>query len=144
MNTKNRLLTKRSIRSGLAFILVALVAGISFLFKPFPTGPSLVVESNAIRSGAEKSASANTRNSVANQPEAEYSNNIKLPSSNSSSVQKLDIGAGYVLETNAQGGRIVAPERFVAPAKTQRLDIGAGYVLETDTQGGRIVAPKLP
>ena len=39
--SKNNLLSKRNIRIALGFVVVALVAGVYFLFKPFPAGPSL-------------------------------------------------------------------------------------------------------
>jgi hypothetical protein len=72
--------------------------------------------------------------------------------------KSLDIGGGYRLETDAQGGRIVAPETHVRPADQSpasaaparpstyyhREDIGAGYVLEINPQGGQIVAPSRP
>jgi hypothetical protein len=40
------LLSNRNLSIGLAFVLVALIAGIYFLFKPFPIGPSLAVKAN--------------------------------------------------------------------------------------------------
>jgi hypothetical protein len=40
------LLSKRNLSIGLAFMLVALIVGIYFLFKPFPAGPSLAVKAN--------------------------------------------------------------------------------------------------
>jgi hypothetical protein len=44
MNTKSNLLSKRNIRFAAGFILVASIAGIYFLFRPFPAGPSLEVK----------------------------------------------------------------------------------------------------
>jgi hypothetical protein len=65
-------------------------------------------------------------------------------------TQRLDIGAGYVLEINAQGSTLIAPSvpfvaaplvaaPVVSASTTQRLDIGSGYVLETGPQGARII-----
>jgi hypothetical protein len=104
MNTKSDLLSKRNLRFAVVFILVALAAGIYFLFRPFPAGPSLVAGANAISSGAQESAS----------------------------VQKLKIGGGYVLENSAQGSRIVAPSNPQIATKPTviraKIDIGGGYM----------------
>jgi hypothetical protein len=57
------LLSKRNLSIGLAFVLVALIAGIYFLFKPFPAGPSLAVKANV-----PEVASAIGRSTYANAP----------------------------------------------------------------------------
>jgi hypothetical protein len=54
--------------------------------------------------------------------------------------QKVDLGAGYTLQTDASGTHIVAPEtivRSVPAAAAPALDLGAGYMLKD----GQIVAP---
>jgi hypothetical protein len=38
--------SSRNLSLGLAFVMVALIAGVYFLFKPFPAGPSLSVKAN--------------------------------------------------------------------------------------------------
>ena len=47
MNTKFKLFSKRNIRFTSGFIILALIAGIYFLFKPFPAGSTLNVQANA-------------------------------------------------------------------------------------------------
>jgi hypothetical protein len=160
MNTKNRLLSKSSVRVGLGIILVALIAGVYFLFKPFPAGPSLNAEANVRESGAQEASALSKpaskpslvqkldigggyvlENSSQGSRIIAPSVGVPAPVSKPSGVQRLDIGGGYVLESSAQGSRIIAPERFVPPARTQRLDIGGGYVLENSAQGSRIIAP---
>ena len=59
------------------------------------------------------------------------------------SPQKIDLGAGYWLETNAQGGRIIPPETIIRPAD-KTIDIGDGYRLVITATGGQIVAPARP
>jgi len=173
--SKYRFLSKRSIRVALGFVVVALVAGIYFLFRPFPAGPSLDVAAKA--PGVKEAASVNGWSAYANPPAEVKANdsrslsaaayNQKLfpgqasvkgfllggglvspnTSSASSSVQKLDIVGGTVLETNLFSGRLIspsAPSSSVAVASVQRLDIGAGYVLETSSKGSKIVAPSAP
>jgi hypothetical protein len=44
--TKSTLFSRHTLSLTLAFLLVALVAGVYFLFKPFPAGPSLEVKAN--------------------------------------------------------------------------------------------------
>jgi len=44
---KSTLFSKHNLGFALAFVLVALIVGIYFLFKPFPAGPSLDVKANA-------------------------------------------------------------------------------------------------
>jgi hypothetical protein len=61
------------------------------------------------------------------------------PQSMPAAVQKMDLGAGYTLVTNAQGSSIIAPETIVKSA-SQPLDLGAGYIL----RDGQIVAPSRP
>jgi hypothetical protein len=56
--TKNTLFTKRTISIGIAFIIVALIAGIYFLFAPFPAGPSLDVSANVLNVPAGKEAAS--------------------------------------------------------------------------------------
>jgi hypothetical protein len=60
LNTKLRhhLFSKRNLSIGLAFILVALIAGVYFLFKPFPAGPSLEVRANILNVPAGKVAAS--------------------------------------------------------------------------------------
>jgi hypothetical protein len=169
--TKNSFLSKRSLNIGIAFVVVALVAGVYFLFRPFPAGPSLEVKAKV-----PEAASVAGWSAYANAPLVVKAANSKLPqlaadadqklspgqgsaqgfmlggslfpvnpSSNVSSIQRLDIGSGYVLETNAQGTRIVAPSApSVSSYRVQKLDIGSGYVLETQGSAGRIIAPATP
>jgi hypothetical protein len=143
MNTKNNLVNKHTLRFAAGFILVVLIAGIYFLFKPFPAGPSLSAEANAPE--AEVQASVQ-RLYIGNGYVLEKSpqgSRIIAPFAASAEMQRLYIGEGYFLENSLQGSRIVAPESFVAPASqaVQRLDIGGGYILENSTQSSRIVAP---
>lgn len=56
--TKNTLFTKRTISIGIAFIIVALIAGIYFLFAPFPAGPSLDVSAEVLAVPAGKEAAS--------------------------------------------------------------------------------------
>lgn len=58
-------------------------------------------------------------------------------------MRSMDLGAGYVLETNGVSGKITAPEVVLKP-EVHTTDLGAGYKLETDGTSGRIVAPESP
>ena len=64
--TKSTLFSRHTLSIILAFGLVALVAGVYFLFKPFPAGPSLEVKANVpeAASAAGWSAYANAPVSV--------------------------------------------------------------------------------
>jgi hypothetical protein len=55
----------------------------------------------------------------------------------------MDLGAGYWLETNAQGGQIIAPAMVVRPAD-KTFDLGAGYRLVITANGGQILSPARP
>jgi hypothetical protein len=44
--TKSTLFSKHNLSFALGFVLVALIIGVYFLFKPFPAGPSLDVKAN--------------------------------------------------------------------------------------------------
>jgi hypothetical protein len=44
--TQISLFSRRTITLALAFVLVALILGVYFLFRPFPAGPSLGVKAN--------------------------------------------------------------------------------------------------
>jgi hypothetical protein len=97
-------------------------------------------------------------------------NNVASAANPASLYQKIDLGAGYWLETDAQGGRIIPPETIIRypdqtfdlgdgytlvitasggqifpPARPstyyQRTDLGDGYVLEVNPEGGQIIAP---
>ena len=161
--TKNSFLSKRSLNIGIAFVVVALVAGVYFLFRPFPAGSSLEVKAEVPFAPAGKAA-ASVAGSYANHSfslqdaasvvgwsayanpsgiaQAAESQLASSFASSSASVQRLDIGAGYVLENDQQGSRIVAPSApSVSSFAVQRLDIGSGYVLELNQAGGRIIAP---
>jgi hypothetical protein len=59
------------------------------------------------------------------------------------SHQKVDLGAGYWLETDAQGGRIIPPETMIKPAD-KTFDLGAGYRLVVTASGGQILPPARP
>lgn len=132
--TKNSFLSKHSFKIGIALVIVALVAGVYFLFRPFPTGSSLDVKAEA-----PEAASIAGWSAVANPPEMVQAAGI------ATNLQRLDLGAGYVLETDQQGTRIVAPVvPSVSSSAVQTLDIGSGYVLELNSTGGRIVAPADP
>ncbi len=141
---KNNLLSKRNIRFTVGLVIVALVAGVYFLFRPFPAGPSL--EAAAKVSGVKEAASVNGWSAYANPATVVKVDDLQQSQSPvSAAVQRLDIGAGYVLETGSQGSKIVAPSApAVASAAVQRLDIGAGYLLENSSQGSKIVAPSAP
>jgi len=141
--SKYRFLSKRSIRIFLGFVVVALVAGVYFLFRPFPAGPSLDVAAKV--SGVKEAASVNGWSAYANPPAEAKANDSRSLSAAASSVQRLDIGAGYVLETSSKGSKIVAPSApSVASASVKKLDIGAGYVLEISQSNSKIVAPNAP
>ena len=134
--SKFRLFSKRRIRIALGVLLVMFVAGVYFAFRPLPAGP---------RIEAAAAGPATQVNVVANAPEKVAVVDQPLTRSAAASVQKLDMGAGYVLETGPQGSRIIAPGApFVTAGPTQKLDIGAGYMLETGPHGGRIIAPGAP
>jgi hypothetical protein len=145
MNSKSQfnLLSRRSLNLGIAFVVVVLVAGIYFLFRPFPAGPSLDVKAEV-----PEAASIAGWSAVANPPAIEQAQEARQASSSASSaasVQRLDIGAGYVLETDQQGSRIVAPSvPSVSSSAVERLDIGSGYVLELNQAGGQIIGPANP
>jgi hypothetical protein len=59
------LLSKHILSFGLGFVLVALIIGIYFLFKPFPAGPSLGVKANVLNNPAGRGA-ASVQGSYAN------------------------------------------------------------------------------
>jgi hypothetical protein len=82
--SKFNLLSRRSGRIALAFLLVSLVVGIYFAFNPFPAGPSIEVE-------------------------ASPASNQQLGRSAVASVQRLYVGQSNVLETGPQGVRLIAP-----------------------------------
>jgi hypothetical protein len=56
--TKSTLFSRHTLSLILAFGLVALVAGVYFLFKPFPAGPSLEVKANKLDVSAGKVAAS--------------------------------------------------------------------------------------
>jgi hypothetical protein len=101
------LLSKRNLSIGLAFVLVALIAGIYFLFKPFPAGPSLAVKANVpevasaigrstypIAPVAVKKVSVIGWSAYANAPVEDNATGIKLPSLAASAGQKVSPGQG--------------------------------------------------
>ena len=141
---KNDLFSKRNIRFTVGLVIVALVAGVYFLFRPFPAGPSL--EAAAKVPVVKEAASVNGWSAYANPPTVVKVDDLQQSRSPvSASIKRLDIGAGYVLETSSQGSKIVAPSApAVASALVQRLDIGNGYVLENSRSNSRIVAPSAP
>jgi hypothetical protein len=57
--------------------------------------------------------------------------------------QKIDLGGGYWLETDAQGGRIIPPATIIRPAD-QTFDMGDGYRLVITATGGQIVPLPAP
>ena len=59
--------------------------------------------------------------------------------------RSIDLGAGYRLEIDSQGSRIIPPPSMVKVAVISRTqDLGAGYTLVTDETGGRIIPPSGP
>jgi hypothetical protein len=143
MSTQSKfsLLSKRIIRILLGFVVVALVAGVYFLFRPFPAGPTIEA-----KAGVKEAASVSGWSAYANPPSVVKVDDLqRSQSSASAAVQRFDIGNGYVLENSSQGSKIVAPSApLAASAAVQRLDIGNGYVLENSSQGSKIVAPSAP
>jgi len=143
---KNDLLSKRNIRLAVGFVMVALVAGIYFLFRPFPTGPSLEVVAGVKEAASVKgwSAYANAPvsvNSASTVPSSvqefalSQQRNFTPPSVNSaSSIQKLDIGAGYVLETGSQGTKVIAPITQASAFAAQESALVPSFVLEVSAQ----------
>ena len=57
----------------------------------------------------------------------------------------IDLGAGYTLVLDTNGGHINAPASMIKtidPATVKKtIDMGAGYTLVLDANGGHIVAP---
>ncbi len=74
---------------------------------------------------------------------ADSANSVVNAAVPASSHQKIDLGAGYWLETDAQGGRIIPPETIIKPAD-QTFDLGAGYTLVITASGGQIFPPARP
>jgi hypothetical protein len=70
-------------------------------------------------------------------------NNVVSAAVPASSYQKIDLGAGYWLETDAQGGRIIPPETIIK-YPDQTFDLGAGYTLVVTANGGQIFPPARP
>jgi len=58
--------------------------------------------------------------------------------------QKIDLGAGYVLEMTANGGRVLAP-RLVSPSvqtlSLQTIYLTDGYVLKMNGTNGQVISP---
>jgi hypothetical protein len=65
--SKFNLFTQHSTRIALGFVMVALAAGIYFLFKPFPAGPSLEVKANQPEAASVAKAPVNM-NSISSVP----------------------------------------------------------------------------
>jgi hypothetical protein len=59
------------------------------------------------------------------------------------SPQKIDLGAGYWLEMDAKGGRIIPPATIIRPAD-KTIEMGDGYRLVITSSGGQIVPPARP
>ena len=58
--------------------------------------------------------------------------------------QRMDLGAGYVLEMTASGGRVLAP-RLVSPSvqtlSLQTIYLTDGYVLKMNGTNGQVISP---
>ena len=133
MNLKNNQKTRRSIRLAVVFVVVALIAGIYFLFKPFPAGPSLDVRAEAPQAG--KSMVVNMREHIA-------AGRRTVAQSASPKTNRLYVGLGTFLATGQQSTEILAPvARPAETSGTDKLYIGLGYSLVTNSQGSRIIAP---
>jgi hypothetical protein len=74
---------------------------------------------------------------------ANSANKVASVANPASSHQKIDLGAGYWLETDAQGGRIIPPETIIK-YPDQTFDLGAGYTLVITASGGQIFPPARP
>jgi hypothetical protein len=71
---------------------------------------------------------------------ANSANSVVSAAIPASSHQRIDLGAGYWLETDAQGGRIIPPETIIK-YPDQTFDLGAGYTLVITPSGGQIFPP---
>jgi hypothetical protein len=142
----NDLLSKRNIRFAAGFVMVALVAGIYFLFRPFPAGPSLEAAAGLNEAASVKgwSAYANapvSLNSASTVPSSvrefilsQQRNFAPLSVNSASSIQKLDIGAGYVLETGSQGTKVIAPITQASAFAARESALVPSFVLEVSSQ----------
>ena len=74
---------------------------------------------------------------------ANTENKVVSAAKPASSSQKIDLGAGYWLETDTQGGRIIPPETIIK-YPDQTFDLGAGYTLVISASGGQIFPPARP
>ncbi len=130
---KNDLMSKRNIRITVGLVIVALVAGVYFLFRPFPAGPSL--EAAAKVPGVKEAASVNGWSAYANPPTVVKVDDLQQSQSPvSASIQRLDIGAGNVLENSSQGSRIIAPLTQASAFAAQEPALVPSFVLEVSTQ----------
>jgi hypothetical protein len=143
MKTKNNIVNQRATRFAIGFVLVALIAGIYFLFKPFPAGQSLEVQANAVQL-PDLAAAPDQKLPLSQGSVKGYMPGGKLlpanPASESSAAQNLEIGSfppGPSLAAEAIASRSAERES----ASIQNLVIGGGYVIENTAQGSRIVSP---
>lgn len=88
-----------------------------------------------------------------NQPAAPAA--VVAGASANSDTKSIDLGGGYVLKVNQEGGQIIAPAAIIksqgepnvsqipvtGAVQPKTLDLGGGYTLTTDANGGRINPP---
>lgn len=150
-NLLSRIFSNRRVRIAIVTVVVSTFVFGYFAFRALPAGPSIAAKASVpVNGGFERIylgsgyyVEYGPNGAILHEPPSLLSG--KAPAASSAaefSIKRLDIGAGYVLETNASGSKIVAPAALPAVVVyTQKLDIGAGYVLETSASGSKIVAP---